>query len=113
MAMPILISILSFGLLGLASPFAPLEVRQATSFVPRPACTNSGGAFSRGYNCLNSLGAATASAYCSSRFITTSTASSPTFTITDITVTSKVNITGTSTSTVTSFNSTITNTVNA
>ncbi|KAK1819973.1 hypothetical protein LTR12_005549 [Friedmanniomyces endolithicus] len=75
-----LISILGFGLLGLAIPSAQLDIRQAASFSPQAACTNRGGKFSKGYNCLNSLGASTASAYCSSRFSTTSTATTPTYT---------------------------------
>ncbi|KAK0364762.1 hypothetical protein LTR91_016420 [Friedmanniomyces endolithicus] len=115
MATSILISILGFGLLSLAIPSAQLDVRQAASFSPQAACTTRGGKFSKGYTCLNSLGAATASAYCSSRFSTTSTATTPTYTITDITVTSTTFIsrTGTPSSTVTIYNSTVTNTVNA
>ncbi len=80
MATSILISILGFGLLSLAIPSAQLDVRQAASFSPQAACTTRGGKFSKGYTCLNSLGAATASAYCSSRFSTTSTATTPTYT---------------------------------
>ncbi|TKA33399.1 hypothetical protein B0A54_14096 [Friedmanniomyces endolithicus] len=112
MSTSILISILGFGLLGLAIPSAQLDVRQAASFSPQAACTTSGGKFSKGYDCLNSLGAATVSAYCSSRFSTTSTATTPTYTITDITVTSTTFIsrTGTPSSTVTIYNSTVTNT---
>ncbi|KAK0287842.1 hypothetical protein LTR91_022265 [Friedmanniomyces endolithicus] len=79
MSTSILISILGFGLLGLAVASAQLEVRQAATFSPQAACTASRGKFSKGYNCLNSLGAATASAYCSSRFSTTSTATTPTY----------------------------------
>ncbi|TKA37308.1 hypothetical protein B0A54_11293 [Friedmanniomyces endolithicus] len=112
MSTSILISILGFGLLGLAVASAQLEVRQAATFSPQAACTASRGKFSKGYNCLNSLGAATASAYCSSRFSTTSTATTPTYIITDITVTSTTFIsrTGTPSSTVTIYNSTVTNT---
>ncbi|KAK1084213.1 hypothetical protein LTR33_002786 [Friedmanniomyces endolithicus] len=80
MATSILISVLGFGFLGLASPSLQLDIRQAASFSSQAACTNRGGKFSKGYNCLNSLGASTASAYCSSRFSTTSTATTPTYT---------------------------------
>ncbi|KAK0273395.1 hypothetical protein LTR35_001853 [Friedmanniomyces endolithicus] len=80
MSTSMLISILGFGLLGLAIPSAQLDIQQAASFSPQAACTNRGGKFSKGYNCLNSLGASTASAYCSSRFSTTSTATTPTYT---------------------------------
>ncbi|KAK5688615.1 hypothetical protein LTS10_000593 [Elasticomyces elasticus] len=110
MTMRVLVSIVVFAAVGIASP---LEVRQAAAFVPPARCTNSGAVLSRGYNCLQGLGTA-APAYCSQRFITTS-ATTPTgfaSTVTDITTTSTVNVTGTSTSTTTSFVSTITNNFN-
>ncbi|KAK5709054.1 hypothetical protein LTR17_020117 [Elasticomyces elasticus] len=107
--MRVLVSIVAFAAVGIASP---LEVRQAAAFVPPPRCTSSGAAFSRGYNCLKSLGTSSASAYCSQRFITTATATGFTNTFTDVTTTSTVNVTGTSTSTTTSFVSTITNNFN-
>ncbi|KAK4893002.1 hypothetical protein LTR27_008539 [Elasticomyces elasticus] len=107
--MRVLISIVAFAAVGIASP---LEVRQAAAFVPPARCTSSGAAFSQGYNCLKALGTSSASAYCSQRFITTATATGFTNTFTDITTTSTVNVTGTSTSTTTSFVSTITSNFN-
>ncbi|KAK3109306.1 hypothetical protein LTR53_017585 [Teratosphaeriaceae sp. CCFEE 6253] len=103
MAISTLVSLLMLGGLTLASP---LEIRQTSSFRPAPQCTNSGGSLTRGYNCLGSNGAATASAYCSSRFVTTSTATGPSIFFTDVTstvTTGTTTINGTSTSTVTSF----------
>ena len=80
MAMSALLTILALGGLSLASPVAEVEARQAASFTRAPACTRSGATLSRGYNCLIQNGAATASAFCSSRFVTTTTADDPTFT---------------------------------